>query len=112
MNHVAILEAADRIAINGKDVQQRAAGRFYTHRVIAARLAATIGPLVGPRQHLTVADPFGGDGRLVCRLLKEFVGVGVDHIEATISEQEAAAASVASNASPPRPAPRARRGGI
>jgi Alw26I/Eco31I/Esp3I family type II restriction m6 adenine DNA methyltransferase len=95
VNHVAILEAADRTAINGKDVQQRAAGRFYTPRVIGARLAATIVPLVGARNRLTVADPFGGDGRLVCWLLREVAGTGVEHVTATIWEQEAAAAPVA-----------------
>lgn len=95
MNHVAILEAADRTAINGKDLQQRAAGRFYTHRAIGARLASTIAPLVAGRRRLTVADPFGGDGRLVCWLLRELADRGVERVVATIWEQEAAAAPVA-----------------
>lgn len=95
MNHVAILEAADRTAINGKDVQQRAAGRFYTHRLIGRRLASAIAPLVGARDRLTIADPFGGDGRLVCWLLQELASTDVQRVTASIWEQEAAAASVA-----------------
>lgn len=95
MNHVAILEAADRTAINGKDVQQRAAGRFYTHRVIGTRLASSIAPLVCRRNRVTIVDPFGGDARLVCWLLQELAGTGIERFAATIWEQEAAAAPVA-----------------
>ena len=95
MKHVAILEAADRTAINGKDVQQRAAGRFYTHRAIGDRLATTIGPLLTDRDRLTVVDPFGGDGRLVCWLLPQLASAGIRRVGATIWEREAAAAPVA-----------------
>lgn len=95
MNHIAILEAADRIFINGKDVQRRAAGRFYTHRVIGDRLAASIVPLLGVRDHVTVIDPFGGDGRLVCWLLPQLAAAGVRDVAATVWEQEDAAAPIA-----------------
>lgn len=95
MNHIAILESADRTAINGKDVQRRAAGRFYTHRAIGDRLAATIVPLLGLRDRLTVVDPFGGDGRLVSWLLPQLAAAGVRHVRTTLWEQEAAATAIA-----------------
>jgi Alw26I/Eco31I/Esp3I family type II restriction m6 adenine DNA methyltransferase len=94
VNHVAVLETAERATFNGKDIQQRAAGRFYTHAAIGVRLASTIVPLVRGRDRLSLADPFGGDGRLVCWLLQELVGTGVEHVAATVWEQEAAMAPV------------------
>lgn len=95
MNHIAILESADRTAINGKDFQQRASGRFYTHRAIGDRLAASIVPFLRSRDRVTVIDPFGGDGRLVCWLLTELAAAGVRGVEAAIWEQDEAAAPIA-----------------
>lgn len=95
MSHIAILEAADRTSINGKDVQQRAAGRFYTHSAIGDRLARTIAPLVARRGEVAVIDPFGGDGRLICWLLPYLAAAGVQRVAATVWEQERPAARVA-----------------
>src|SRR5690242_10986270 len=95
VNHIAMLEAADQTAINGKDIQQRVAGRFYTHEAIGDRLARTVAALVGARERLTVADPFGGDGRLVCWLVERLAAHGVQRVAATIWEQETVALAAA-----------------
>lgn len=89
MNHLAILEAADRTFINGKDVQQRAAGRFYTHALIGERLAAAIVENLAGRAHVRVIDPFGGDGRLVAWLMPQLRAAGIKSVEAAVWEQEA-----------------------
>lgn len=95
MNHLAILEAADRTFINGKDVQRRAAGRFYTHRLICEHLADGIVEAVGDRSHLRLIDPFGGDGRLLEWLLPRLRAGGVRSVEASVWEQEEEVAPVA-----------------
>jgi Alw26I/Eco31I/Esp3I family type II restriction m6 adenine DNA methyltransferase len=95
VNHLAILEAADRTFINGKDVQQRAAGRFYTHRLICNHLADGIVRTLKGQLHLRVIDPFGGDGRLVEWLLPQLQAAGVQSVEAAIWEQDEEVAPVA-----------------
>jgi Alw26I/Eco31I/Esp3I family type II restriction m6 adenine DNA methyltransferase len=95
VNHLAILEAADRTFINGKDVQQRAAGRFYTHRLICDHLADGIVKVLPRRLHVRVIDPFGGDGRLVEWLLPRLQAAGVRSVTAAIWEQEEGVGPVA-----------------
>lgn len=95
MNHLAILESADRSAINGKDVQQRAAGRFYTHELIGMQLAARVSEPLGTRDQISVIDPFGGDGRLIAWLLPHLAKRGVRTVRAALWEQDSAAAPIA-----------------
>ena len=55
-----------------KDLLTKATGRFYTHSLIAGHLAsATVSHLAKKRSaSLKIVEPFCGDGRLVCALLK------------------------------------------
>jgi Alw26I/Eco31I/Esp3I family type II restriction m6 adenine DNA methyltransferase len=95
MDHLAILEAADRTAINGKNIQRRASGRFYTHELIGRHLAAAVASATTLRDEVSVIDPFGGDARLVAWLLPELAKRGVRRVRAAVWEQDRTAAPLA-----------------
>jgi Alw26I/Eco31I/Esp3I family type II restriction m6 adenine DNA methyltransferase len=93
MDHLALLEAADRTAINGKDIQRRAAGQFYTHELIGRHLAAAVVNSMRAHDQVSVIDPFGGDARLVAWLLPELAKRGVSRVRASVWEQDPTAAT-------------------
>ena len=92
MNHLALLQAADRTAMNGKDIQRRATGRFYTHEAIGRHLASAVASAANVRDAVAVIDPFGGDARLVAWLIPELAKRHVRRIRAVVWEQDPAAA--------------------
>ncbi|MEJ7893337.1 MAG: hypothetical protein WKF94_11925 [Solirubrobacteraceae bacterium] len=96
MKHLSILAHADPAEINGKSVQQRAAGRFYTHERIGRALAAEVADTVPHGlDAVSILDPFGGDGRLLVWLTEELAVRGFRKIEASVWDQEGDAVDVA-----------------
>jgi Alw26I/Eco31I/Esp3I family type II restriction m6 adenine DNA methyltransferase len=85
MKHLALIDEADPTPFNGKSIQQRAAGRFYTHEVIGRALAhQTAERVPASTASVSVIDPFAGDGRLVTWLVEALAGRGVSHVEAAL----------------------------
>lgn len=95
MNHLAILDAADDAALNGKGIRQRAAGRFYTHAAIGERLAASVVEQLASTRHVRVLDPFGGDGRLVAWTLPALHAAGAESVAVGLWDQDAEATAQA-----------------
>jgi Alw26I/Eco31I/Esp3I family type II restriction m6 adenine DNA methyltransferase len=92
MKHLSILAHADRAQINGKSVQQRAAGRFYTHELIGRAVASQLAARApAGRDEISILDPFCGDGRLVVWLMEELARGGCTRVSATVWDQERAA---------------------
>ncbi len=59
--------------MNGKDLLTRTTGKFYTHELMGRHLARAVvasGAFSRLPAALNVAEPFCGDGRLVCWLLE------------------------------------------
>ncbi len=98
MDHLAILEAADPTAINGKDFRRRASGRFFTHELIGRHLAAAVAGAASVKDEMSVIDPFGGDARLIAWLLPELAQHGVRRVRASAWEHDPEAASPAAQA--------------
>ena len=84
---------------NGKDLNQRITGRFYTPSEIASVMIRDLNPLLKPsKKGLRILDPFGGDGRLVLWLadaitaIPRFKGVPL-HLEVWDCDAEAIASA-------------------
>lgn len=73
MQHVELLASGRNEDDALKSLTSRATGRFYTHEVIGRHLidAVLAAFKIDSRQELRVVDPFCGDGRLVCWLLRQ-----------------------------------------
>jgi Alw26I/Eco31I/Esp3I family type II restriction m6 adenine DNA methyltransferase len=85
MKHLALIDEADRTPFNGKSVQRRAVGRFYTHEMIGRALARQTAERVpAGTASVSVIDPFAGDGRLVTWLVEALASRGVSHVEAAL----------------------------
>jgi Alw26I/Eco31I/Esp3I family type II restriction m6 adenine DNA methyltransferase len=95
MDHLAILDDADRTAINGKDFRRRASGQFFTHELIGGHLATTAARAAGIKDEMSVIDPFGGDGRLIAWLLPQLARHGVQSVRASVWEHDPETASLA-----------------
>lgn len=65
------LHNQDATMLNGKDLDARRRGRFYTHEVIGCHLidAVLTAKRIQAKSTIKVIDPFAGDGRLVVWLL-------------------------------------------
>jgi Alw26I/Eco31I/Esp3I family type II restriction m6 adenine DNA methyltransferase len=99
VRHLALIEQADRTVLNGKSVQRRAAGQFYTHPLIGRALARQVAERVpSGAKRVSVIDPFAGDGRLVCWLIEVLASMGVEHVETSLWDQDAEAVEVAREA--------------
>jgi Alw26I/Eco31I/Esp3I family type II restriction m6 adenine DNA methyltransferase len=76
MKHVKMLKeratAEDLQQSSSKDLLIRATGKFYTHLLIGEHLVKSIVPLLAAihSNTLSIVEPFCGDGRLICILLK------------------------------------------
>ncbi len=96
MRHLAVIEQASSETFNGKSVQQRAAGRFYTHELIGRALARqVVERLPSGLRSVSVIDPFAGDGRLICWLAPLLAERGVEHVDASLWDQDEAAIGAA-----------------
>lgn len=99
MRHLAVIDRASSATFNGKSVQQRAAGRFYTHELIGRALARqVIERLPSGLRSVSVIDPFAGDGRLICWLAPLLAERGVERVEASLWDQDEAAIGGATRA--------------
>lgn len=95
--HLELVQALPSIASNGKDIVQRATGRFYTHELIGRYLASELAASLAPDSRVTevrVVDPFCGDGRLVAWLLQETHDRHPGHGEWTVDLWDCDAAAV------------------
>ncbi len=85
LEHLAVLEHADSTAFNGKSVQRRATGSFYTHEVIGSALAAQVAERLGVREEpLSIIDPFAGDGRLVVWTMEALAKRGIRNLAVAV----------------------------
>jgi Alw26I/Eco31I/Esp3I family type II restriction m6 adenine DNA methyltransferase len=92
MRHLAVIDKADPATFNGKSVQQRVAGRFYTHELIGRALTRQVADLIpSDSRSVSVIDPFAGDGRLVAWLVPLLGARGVEHLDASLWDQDEAA---------------------
>jgi Alw26I/Eco31I/Esp3I family type II restriction m6 adenine DNA methyltransferase len=73
MQHVELLASGSNEDDPPKSLTSRATGRFYTHEVIGRHVIDAILAVfkIDTCQELRVVDPFCGDGRLVCWLLRQ-----------------------------------------
>jgi Alw26I/Eco31I/Esp3I family type II restriction m6 adenine DNA methyltransferase len=89
MKHLAVISQADTTTFNGKSVQQRAAGRFYTHELIGHALTRRVAERVSSGSgSVSVIDPFAGDGRLIVWLIPLLAARGVEHLDAALWDQD------------------------
>jgi Alw26I/Eco31I/Esp3I family type II restriction m6 adenine DNA methyltransferase len=96
LRHLAVLEHADSTALNGKTVQRRAAGRFYTHELIAAALARQLAERIASNARpVSIIDPFAGDGRLVVHTMETLAARGVRDIDVAVWDYDECAVGLA-----------------
>jgi Alw26I/Eco31I/Esp3I family type II restriction m6 adenine DNA methyltransferase len=89
LRHLAVISKADSAKFNGKSVQQRAAGRFYTHELIGRALTRQVAERIPPgSRSVSVIDPFAGDGRLVAWLAPLLAERGIEHLDASLWDQD------------------------
>ena len=73
MEHIKFLQKNELQENEAKNLASRAMGRFYTHELIGKRLVRTLlkAYQFNGYTKIKLADPFCGDGRLICWLLEE-----------------------------------------
>jgi len=91
MNHIEVIKRAEKLDLTSskKTLGKKITGKFYTHEIIGRHLCKYLCNKLKPTKHISIIDPFCGDGRLVRWFMEECNGAkGIQHISIYLWDYE------------------------